>query len=62
VFTHIQKREVGRKEKGDKKDREKRGRRNTKEFGTQKVLKVEESLWEERVRKNASVKGLGPCN
>jgi len=25
-------------------------------------LKVKKSIWEERVRKNASVKGLGLCN
>jgi len=25
-------------------------------------LEVEESLWEKRIRKNASVKSLGPCN
>ena len=25
-------------------------------------MKVEKSLWKKRVRKNASVKSLGPCN
>jgi len=35
---------------------------NTEKVGTQKVLEVEESLWEKGVGKNASAKGLGSRN
>ena len=31
-------------------------------MGAKKILKIEENVWESRVRKNASVKGLEPCN
>jgi len=51
-----------KKKKEGKEERERQGQRNTKEIGTQKVLEVEESLWEEGVRKNASAKGLGLHN
>ena len=37
-------------------------RGDPKEVGTKKILEMEESIWEERVRKNVSVKGLGPRN
>jgi len=48
-------REGKRSQKGRKKWRQ----GDSKEVGTTKILEMEESIWKERVRKNASVKGLG---
>jgi len=62
VFTYMQKRKVGRKEKRNKESRKRRGQRNTKKISTQKVLEVEKSLWEKEIKENASTKGLGSRN
>jgi len=51
--------EVGGKEKGSEKDRERRERRSIEKAGTQKVLEMEKGLWEKGVGKDASAKGLG---
>jgi len=56
------KEKAGGKRKSSKENRERRGQRDTKGIGTQEILEVEKSIWKERVRNNASAKGLGSCD
>ena len=39
-----------------------RGRKDSREISTQKILKVKESIWEERIGKNVYQQAMEPCD
>ena len=55
----------GNREKQRKKASKKRRKArwgSSKRVSAEKILEIEESIWKDRVRANASAKGLEPCN
>jgi len=52
---------TGNQKKENKKDKGERKWENTKEDDTKEVLEVEKSIWQEKIRMDASAKSLEPC-
>ena len=60
MSTNIQKEKA--RNAGEKAGEKNRKRKDSRGISTQKILKVEESIWEGRIRENVCQKAMGPCN
>ena len=60
--THIREKKTKNGEKRDKEDKRRERLRSIKKVGTQEIIEVEKDVWKERVRTDASAKGLKSCH